>query len=291
MTIEDLCATIKSSLPTLKGARTGKTINHKLVEAFQENIKDELNKAPNGYDWEIEWQVKGRSERDSIDIFGQPSKAKSGSLSMITSKTVIAPNWIIEIDATRSDQVSQKLLSRIALWGLDKPIQYVAILYPDTQNGKSACEKYLRYGNAVLQKINKYSSVIGLFVEPATGVIEILQFSESNHFEVNGKEYKSMTQAAAEAIKEYLSKHHVSYKQLQQRWGKYVLDKKGPSRYKNLNVTTADGVTVHTYTQFRQYGLCSYWADFEKLCKKNGIKVSKMRKLYIGGIPPYTFMV
>lgn len=153
MTIEVLCSAIKSSLLTLKGARTGKTINHKLVEVFQENVKDELNKAPNGYDWEIEWQVKGRSERDSIDIFGQPTKGSP-----------IGPNWIIEIDATRSDQVSQKLLSRIALWGLGQSIQYVAILYPDTQNGKSACEKYLRYGNAVLQKINKNSSVTGILL-------------------------------------------------------------------------------------------------------------------------------
>lgn len=280
MTIEVLCAAIKSSLPVLKGARTGKTIDHKLVEVFQESIKDELNKSPNCYDWEKEWKAKGRSERDSIDVFGQPSKGSP-----------IGPNWIIEIDATRSDQVSQKLLSRIALWGLGNPIQYVAILYPDTQNGKSACEKYLRYGNAVLQKINKNSSVTGIFVDPATGVIELLQFSQSNHFEVNGKECKSMTQAAAEAIKDYLDKNRVSYKQLQQRWGKYVLDKKGPSRYKNINTTTSDGVTVHTYTQFRQYGLCSYWAVFEKLCKKNGIKVSKMRMLYTGSIPPYTYIV
>lgn len=282
MTIEDLCAAIKSSLPTLKGARTGKTINHKLVEVFQENIKNELNKAPNCYDWEVELKAKGRSERDSIDIFGQPSKSKGGSISN--------PNWIIEIDATRSDQVSQKLLSRIALWGMDKPIQYVAILYPDTQNGKSACEKYIRYGNAVLQKINKKSSVTGIFVDPATNIIEILQFNESNHFEVNGKECKSMTQAAAEAIKEYLSNHHVTYKQLHNRWDKYVSDTKGRSRYKNINVTTADGVTVYTYTQFRQYGLCSYWSDFEKLCKKSGIKVTKMRKLYTAGIAPYTYI-
>ena len=280
MTIEDLCAAIKSSLPTLKGARTGKTINHKLVEVFQENIKNELNKAPNGYDWEKEWKAKGRSERDSIDIVGQPSKGSP-----------MGPNWIIEIDATRSDQVSQKLLSRIALWGMEKPIQYVAILYPDTQNGKSACEKYLRYGNAVLQRINKYSSVTGIFVDSATDIIEILQFRQSNHFEVNGKECKSMTQAAAEAIKEYLGKHRVTYKQLQNRWDKYVLDKKGPSRYKNINVTTTDGVTVHTYTQFRQYGLCSYWSDFEKLCKQNGIKIAKMRKLYTGGASLYAYIV
>lgn len=280
MRIEDLCAAVKCSLPVLKGARTGKTINHKLVERFQINIKNELKKTPNGYVWEKEWKVKGRSERDSIDVFGQATK-----------KIPDGPSWIIEIDATRSDQVSQKLLSRIALLGLSNPIRYVAILYPDTQNGKSACEKYLRYGNALLQKINGDSSVTGIFVDPATDVIEVLQFSESNHFEVNGKECESMTEAAAEAIKEDLGKHSVSYNKLQQRWGKFVLDKRGPSRYKNINVKTSDGVIVHTYTQFRQYGLCSYWSDFEKLCKKNGIKVTKLRMLYTGGVPPFTYIV
>lgn len=125
-----LCSAAKSSLHFLNGARTHKTINHSLVEKFQESIKDILNNDKNGYKWEIEEKAKGRSEKDSIDILGQAKNMQ---------------NWIIEIDATRSDQVSQKLLSRMTLWGLKNPLNYVAILYPDTRNGKNACEKYLRY--------------------------------------------------------------------------------------------------------------------------------------------------
>ena len=226
----------------------------------------------------IEKTAKGRSERDSIDILGQPASTAN-------------PKWIIEIDATRSDQVSQKILSRLALWGLKEPIKYVAILYPDTQKGKSACEKYLRYGNEIIRKVNKESSIIGIFVDPSANTIEVLQFSGSNHFDVNGKECKSMTDAAAEAIKAYLMKHPVTYARLKQLWGKYVLEQRGPSRYKNINVKTLDGVTVHTFTQFRQYGICSYWTDFERLCKKNGIRVAKMSKLYVEGAPYYTYMV
>lgn len=289
MTIEDLCAAIKSSLTTLTGARVGKTIDHKLVELFQDNIKNELNKAPNGYDWEIEWKAKGRSERDSIDVFGQPTKTKGSTMGKVTSKPVIAPNWIIEIDATRSDQVSQKLLSRIALWGLDTPIQYVAILYPDTQNGKSACEKYLRYGNAIIQRINKNAIVTGVFVDPVAGSIEVLQFNEPSHFEVAGKECKSMSEAAAEAVKVYLSGRPVPFTKLKKDWGKFVEDRVR-SKSKNIKILTTDGVAVHTYTQFRQYGLCSYWSDFEKLCKKNGVSITKMRKFYTGGIPSFTYM-
>ena len=275
MNIESLCEAVKTSMPILKDARVGRVIDHSLVERFQESIKDNLNGMSSGYVWEIEKKAKGRSERDSIDILG---KAKGNS------------DWIIEIDATRSDQVSQKLLSRMALWGLQSPVQYVAILYPDTQNGKNACEKYIRYGNAILKKINGKSSVTGIFIDPLSGVVEVLQFNSSDHFYVNGVECKSMTEAAAKAIKEYAIKHPQTYSQLKAYWGKYVLDKKGSSRYKNINIQTTDGVTIHTYTQFRQYGLCSYWADFERLCRGKGIKVAEMRKLYIGGTSSYTYM-
>ena len=275
MNIESLCEAVKTSMPILKDARVGRVIDHSLVERFQESIKDNLNGMSSGYVWEIEKKAKGRSERDSIDILG---KAKGNS------------DWIIEIDATRSDQVSQKLLSRMALWGLQSPVQYVAILYPDTQNGKNACEKYIRYGNAILKKINGKSSVTGIFIDPLSGDVEVLQFNSSDHFYVNGVECKSMNEAAAKAIKEYAIKHPQTYSQLKEYWGKYVLDKKGSSRYKNINIQTTDGVTIHTYTQFRQYGLCSYWADFERLCRGKGIQAAKMRKLYIGGTSSYTYM-
>ena len=275
MNIESLCEAVKTSMPILKDARVGRVIDHSLVERFQESIKDNLNGMSSGYVWEIEKKAKGRSERDSIDILG---KSKGNS------------DWIIEIDATRSDQVSQKLLSRMALWGLQSPVQYVAILYPDTQNGKKACEKYIRYGNAILKKINGKSSVTGIFIDPLSGDVEVLQFNSSDHFYVNGVECKSMNEAAAKAIKEYAIKHPQTYSQLKAYWGKYVLDKKGSSRYKNINIQTTDGVTIHTYTQFRQYGLCSYWADFERLCKGKGIKVAKMRERYIGGTSSYTYM-
>lgn len=267
MNIESLCEAVNNSMYLMKTARTGRVINHSAVEAFQESIKNNLNAMPNGYVWEIEKTAKGRSEKDSIDILG---KAKG------------SPDWIIEIDATRSDQVSQKMLSRMALWGLQSPIQYVAILYPDTQNGKNACEKYLRYGNAILKKINNKSSVTGIFVDPSSEDVEVLQFNSSDHFYVNGVECKSMTEAAARAIKEYAGKYPQTYSQLKAYWGKYVLNDRGPSRYKNIGIKTTDGVTIWTYTQFRQYGLSSYWTDFERLCKKKGIKVTKMRKVYIG---------
>ena len=278
MDTQTLCSAVKGSLHLLKGARISSVIDHKKVELFQESIKDILNASATGYLWDTEVQAKGRSERDSVDILGQAKGQK---------------DWIIEIDATRTDQVSQKLLSRLTLWGIKDPIQYVAILYPDAHNkGQAACEKYLRYGNAIIKKMNAQSSVIGIFVDPVTNSVEVAQFNESNHFMVNGKACNSMTQAAAEAIKDYVGSHPVSYTKLQQKWGKYVNSVKGPSRYKKVGVKTTDGVDVYSYTQFRQYGLSSYWSEFERLCKKNEITVTKMKKLYVGtsAVSPFIYI-
>lgn len=263
MTIKILEKAVKESLDKIKGARPGKEIDHKKVEEFQTGIKDWLNNNLNGYKWDIEVKFKGRTEKDSVDILG---KAKN------------EPTWIIEIDATRSDQVSQKFLSRLALWGLKDPIQYIAILYPDANNGKgkNACEKYLRYSNQIIKKINQQSSVIGIFVDPDKDKVNIKNPNAHSRFTVDGKECNSMNAAVAEAIKNYLVKKPCSYNELQEVWGRFVSNTVGTSRYKNIGITTNDGVTVHTYTQFRQYGTASYWQDFIKLCKKNKIKLSSM---------------
>ena len=280
MDITTLCSAVSRCLPILSGARKpGKAIDHSLVELFQKEVCDALNKVHNGYTWDIEVQAKGRLEKDSIDILGQAKGQQ---------------NWIIEIDATRSDQVSQKLLSRLSLWGKKDPIQYVAILYPDAHNkGQSACEKYLRYGNEICQIINKDSSVLGIFVDPVLNTVEVLQFGEPSHFDVNGTECKSMADAAAEAVRAYATMHPSNFKQLKSHWGKFVNNVRGASRYKNIGMKSTDGVQVYTYTQFRQYGLSSYWSVFVHLCKKNGIIVSKMKRVFVGGstMNPFVYIV
>jgi len=267
MKIEVLCEAVKESLAILSKSRS-KVTDHSLVEEFQKNIADILNQISPDYSWEIEHKPSRRSEGDSIDIFGYSRKL---------------PSWIIEIDAYRADQVAKKLLSRVALWGLKDSIEYVAILYPNTQNGKKECEKFLRYGDNILHKLNSKSNITGIFVEPANNTIEVLSFRESCHFDVNGKEYASMTNAVAGSIKEYLEKHeNISFAELKNVWGKFVSDCRGASRYKDIKQTSSDGYPIYTFTQFRQYGLCSYWDDFVKLCKAEGIIVTQKRKYYIG---------
>ena len=273
MNITTLCAAVKSSLEMLKGARTAadKEIDHGKVEDFQKRIRDELNKlreGPKDYKWAIEQQCPGRLEKDSIDILGRAPREQK---------------WIIEIDSSRTDQVSQKMLSRLTLWGKKEPIQYVAILYPDAkEKGKSACEKYLRYGNDIIKELNKKSSVIGIFVFPDEDAVELLDFKDRTHFLVEGKECGSMDEAAREVMTVFCTKHPISYVDLKKRWDKFVDQEYGGSRYTYIGLTTTDGVPICSYSQFRGYGVCSYWSDFEKLCKKNGIKVKKMRKFYSG---------
>ena len=89
--------------------------------------------------------------------------------------------------------------------------------------------------------------------------------------------------AAAEAIRAYVRLDPCTYAKLKKIWEKYVNNIKGLSRYKNVGVKTTDGVSVYSYTQFRQYGLGSYWSDFERVCKKNGITIVKMKKIFVGG--------
>lgn len=274
MDVETLCDATKDSLERLRLSGC-KYEGHTWVEEFQKNLADILSGSSTEYRWDIEYAHSGRSERDSIDVYGF---ARS------------LPSWIIEIDATRADQVAKKILSRLALWGLKDPINYVAIMYPNTQGSKKECEKYLRYGANVLHKVNSKSSIIGIFIDPADDSIEVLDLSESSHFEVEGEECRSMSDAAAAAISVYLSRHPVKYDRLTDIWGKYVSYERGASRYKNIGKTTVDGTDVFTYTQFRQYGTCAYWDDFVKKCKKNGISLIKMRKLYVGGKQVYKYI-
>lgn len=268
MNIETLCSAIKENLFILKQKRANKN-DHSLIENFQREISSFLISNSDNFKWETEKKISGRSEGDSIDIYGRSSS---------NSET----EWIIEIDATRADQVAKKLLSRLVLWGLKVPIQYVAILYPDTQKGKNSCEKFLRYGFELLKRINSDSCIVGIFVDPQDESIEVLDFREPSHFSVDGTDCNSMNNAAEHAIKLYLKSKNPNYIDLKNFWGKFVNNERGVSRYKNTREKTKDGEMVFSYTQFRQYGFSSYWEDFLLLCKKSKIRILKERKLYIG---------
>ena len=246
--------------------------DHSNIENFQKGVCKKISESKlfSSSKWEIELSSKHRKEKDSIDIFGDDKEAI----------------YIIEIDAARGDQVAKKFLSRIALWGLnpDKPITYIALLYPSTQKqGKPECEKFVRFSNDILKKINKDSSVIGIYVdcdkEKIKG-IELWDYNLSSRFVVkdkNGSKYcLGMTECAKEAVKLFIQNcTPKDYDKLKAVFGRFVNNEVGKSRYAPLGVNL-DNEPVHVYTQWREYGNQSlYWSEFVDICKQQGIIIER----------------
>lgn len=91
---------------------------HDNIKEYQKDICAELSKTVPNYLWKIEYKAD-QSAQDSIDIYGKPYDNKNKQV-------------VIEIDASRHDQIATKFMSRLSLVGLDEPLFYVALLYPDT---------------------------------------------------------------------------------------------------------------------------------------------------------------
>lgn len=253
-----------------------KTNDHSNIDKFQKNICDALNTLYREFAWHIEAKPAGRRESDSIDIYGE-------------NDTEI---WIIEIDAARADQVAKKFLSRAALKGINskKPLNYVALLYPATQKqGKTECEKFVRYSNDILKMINKTSSVIGIYID-VDGTIELWDYNQLSIFslETNGNTISciaGMTQCAKEAIKQYIYSHNIkSFDKLKKIFGRYVNCQVGPSRYSPYDQRIVLGDDeVFVYTQWRENGVGTNWIHFVNLCDKLGIIIEKQIMKYKGG--------
>ena len=228
--------------------------DHSYIELFQKQICDNLNENKNlGYKWEVEHKRQRRIEEDSIDIMG-------------TRKN--HPSFIIEIDASRGDQVAKKLLSRIYLWGLKEPIHYIALLYPDTQYGKVQSEKFVRYGNDILKKIKSESSVSGIYLDPSNMEnvkVEYWDFSKKM-FKIGDQDFVSMTECAKGAIKHILGSD-CTYDCANRIFNKrgsitFVKRDKGKSNHTKLGETD-----IYVYTQWHEYG--PDWKLFKKICRDN----------------------
>lgn len=154
MNFDKLRAAVEISLKDERIQEMYNERKHKWVSKFQKNLLDNLKSAKNGYEWKTEYNLPEYSVNDRIDVCGLHDGY---------------PKWIIEIDATRADQIAKKFVSRLALCGLKGSINYVAIMYPDTANGKAECEKYLRYCSVIIKKINPESAVYGIFIYPDKG--------------------------------------------------------------------------------------------------------------------------
>lgn len=82
---------------------------------------------------------------------------------------------IIEIDATRADQVAKKMVSRLSyhlLTGKEHPgLIYVALLYPGTGNmNADECIKYFIFGQTIISQFQD-SSFIGCLIDNTTKTV------------------------------------------------------------------------------------------------------------------------
>ena len=263
--------------------------DHSNIDKFQQGICRDLNLFPNcvfnndgkcnctNPQWSCEYAPSGEY-KDSIDIYG---------------KNILPENkpCIIEIDAVRHDQIAAKFVSRAALCGLEGPIDYVAILYESTQkSGRKNGEKFIRYTYSILKKLNSKSSLLGIYVyvvKDENGQLEakVERWDcELQGYSVNGTEYKSMSECARGAVKEYITKCEKlpTFYQLQQVFTKpngssYVFNSKASGKgHKAVmikNLKTADGYPIFVDTQFRAKGNQSNWIRFTALCKQKNINI------------------
>lgn len=249
--------------------------NHDCINDFQNGVCEylsQLNPQYRDYGWFTERKAKGRKERDSIDIKG-------------ISKDELC---IIEIDATRIDQIAQKFVSRLCLWGLEEetknPLLYIAVLYKGSNchNRIEDCEKYIRYCNKIIKKSKgKESSVIGIYTDG--NIIEVWDYTISSSFQVtypnnNSISSNSMVEIAKHIIDWYVKNKKVkSIDDIERIFGKSVSKVSIPS--KNELVETTIG-KIYVSKDWREYGPRAYWNDFVYRCKKLNINIEKNKIRY-----------
>ena len=73
---------------------------------------------------------------------------------------------IVELDATRADQVAKKMLSRYYYVDkCSKPTVYICLLYPGTEKMNiNECIKYMNMGKDVLLSMNQANQFIGALI-------------------------------------------------------------------------------------------------------------------------------
>ena len=257
----------------LKRTNTG---NHDFINDFQNGICEYLSQLKPqycDYKWSKEEKAKRRKERDSIDIKG-------------VSNNEIC---IIEIDATRIDQIAQKFVSRLCLWGLEeetkKPLLYIAILYKGSKchNRKEDCEKYIRYCNKIIkQSKGKESSVICIYTDGNN--IDVCDYNISSSFSISYNKSKnpnnnmSFSSNSMVEIAKYVIDWYVKIKKVKsiddivEIFGNTISKISIPS--KNEVVETSIG-KIYVSKDWREYGPRAYWNEFVNCCKKKHIIIKK----------------
>lgn len=261
--------------------------DHSSIDQFQHGICASLNKIAScggicikcNKCWSCEYKPSD-DHKDSIDIYNADSNGSKRQC-------------IIEIDAVRHDQVAAKFVSRVALCGINEPIDYVAILYRSTQkSGKQTTEKFIRYTYDILKKLNPESSLLGIYVdvldEPKNNPkvnVEIWDCTQQVYTITNedcmDNPFTSMPECAEGVLRYYLKKNpDIDFDKLKKefhkgRGGSYVFES---AETANAKAKYVEDLNIYIETQFRAEGTQANWKKFCKLCKDKGIMIEQQFK-------------
>lgn len=116
----------------------------KIVANFQRALTSALATGLPHIKWQTEYRP-GEHAKDAIDIFGQ---ARGYCV-------------VVEIDKTRTDQISKKFVSRAALL-CNQPVFYISLCVPGTKSmSVPECEKYFAFCSKLSVRLgNHYAAFI-----------------------------------------------------------------------------------------------------------------------------------
>lgn len=144
---------------------------HKIIEAFQRCLAEKLSNCCNnvcqgcvneaGTKNGCEYELYSKLKEEGWDNIKDRADIRQ-EISLNNTEYEL----IIEIDATRADQVAKKMMSRFCYAVLKKkPIVYVALLYKGTSSMNSdECKKFFKMGYELIKKISESNIMIGYII-------------------------------------------------------------------------------------------------------------------------------
>lgn len=286
MVINTFYNAVKYLATELPNAVTPSDDRRKMVSKFQKELTKTLNNMSYDSSWFEEVITQGAKYKDRIDVFGASGKnskrIKPYKNSYNLCERISDNDWIVEIDAQRSDQVAKKFLSRLALTCLtNKDITYVAVLYNRKNNNRIECLKFGDFAFHILKSLNKKNNFYMILVDSqsSTPKVEVFDFSKRPGYTISFKgeilkKGLNMVEAAKEAVKIFLSIYNMTYPDLKKVFNHFIADEVGKSRYRKIGMKCIDKKEIFIYSQWRNnFGERDNWVDFVNLCSNYGIKI------------------
>lgn len=205
--IEAIVQTLNANESSFRGhLSTSGNRNHGKIESFQKELAQKLCQkglfekplSNNGCEYPLyksisEWNTVNDRADIRLEILGKEYEL------------------IIEIDATRADQVAKKMMSRFCYAALiKKPIVYVALLYQGTKSMNSdECKKYFKMGDEVLRRINPSNVLIGYIVDKQKDVCYDPQKDDNPQECNNSRNFNDDKAFDSDLYRKYLEDHGV----------------------------------------------------------------------------------